>query len=145
MLLVFIHSFLLFFFSSFVLSFSDNEEFLQITQFPLSELWFFCFALWAIVISRGDFRFSKKEKVRSLSAVGTASSSFQMACINASERQKCEPPSTVIATTKRFKLHKNVCSYYYYYYVFNVVLNYDCANSKNFYIIKKYGWWLMLS
>ncbi|KAH1095711.1 hypothetical protein GYH30_040812 [Glycine max] len=59
------------------------------------------------VISRGDFRFSKKEKVRSLSAVGTASSSFQMACINASERQKCEPPSTVIATTKRFKLHKN--------------------------------------
>ncbi|KAG4964101.1 hypothetical protein JHK84_041180 [Glycine max] len=59
------------------------------------------------IISRGDFRFSKKEKVRSLSAVGTASSSFQMACINASERQKCEPPSTVIATTKRFKLHKN--------------------------------------
>ncbi|KHN39430.1 hypothetical protein glysoja_016817 [Glycine soja] len=59
------------------------------------------------VISRGDFRFSKKEKVRSLSAVGTASSSFQMACINASERRKCEPPSTVIATTKRFKLHKN--------------------------------------
>ena len=60
-------------------------------------------------MSRGDLRFSKKEKVRSLSAVGTPSSTFQMACINVSEQQTHEPSSTVIATTNRFKLHKNVC------------------------------------
>ncbi|KAL2964214.1 hypothetical protein AAZX31_17G244200 [Glycine max] len=59
------------------------------------------------VLSRGDLRFSKKEKVRSLSAVGTPSSTFQMACINVSEQQTHEPSSTVIATTNRFKLHKN--------------------------------------
>ncbi|TKY57633.1 hypothetical protein E2542_SST14683 [Spatholobus suberectus] len=61
------------------------------------------------VFGRGDLRFSeksKKEKVRSLSAVGTASSSFQMGC-HVSEQQTHDPSSTVIATTKRFKVHKN--------------------------------------
>lgn len=56
------------------------------------------------VFSRGDLRFSeksKKEKLRSLSAVGRASSSsFQMGCNIVSEEQTHEPSSTVIATTK---------------------------------------------
>ncbi|ESW32662.1 hypothetical protein PHAVU_001G006800 [Phaseolus vulgaris] len=62
------------------------------------------------VFSRGDLRFSenlKKEKVRSLSAVGTASSSLQMSCHVAQQQQTRDPSPTLIATTKRFKLHKN--------------------------------------
>ncbi|KAK7382954.1 hypothetical protein VNO78_28618 [Psophocarpus tetragonolobus] len=59
------------------------------------------------VFSRGDLPFSeksKKEKVRSLSAVGMASS---MAC-HVSEQQTHHPSSTLIATTtKTFKLHNN--------------------------------------
>ncbi|KAK7321805.1 hypothetical protein VNO77_32759 [Canavalia gladiata] len=61
------------------------------------------------VFIRGDLQFSeksKKEKVRSLSAVGRALSSCQMAC-HVSEQQPHHPSSTLIATTKRFKLPKN--------------------------------------
>ncbi|XP_014504623.1 uncharacterized protein LOC106764760 isoform X2 [Vigna radiata var. radiata] len=65
------------------------------------------------VFSRGDLRFSeklKKEKVRSLSAVGTASSSFQMSCHVSQQQQQQQTrdsSSALIATTKRFKLHRN--------------------------------------
>ncbi|KAL2319077.1 hypothetical protein Fmac_032953 [Flemingia macrophylla] len=61
------------------------------------------------VFGRGELRFSeksRKEKVRSLSSVGIASSSFQMSC-HVSEQQTREPSSTAIAATKRFKVHKN--------------------------------------
>ncbi|KAG2390545.1 uncharacterized protein HKW66_Vig0220490 [Vigna angularis] len=65
------------------------------------------------VFSRGDLRFSeklKKEKVRSLSAVGTASTSFQMSCHVSQQQQQQQTrdsSSALIATTKRFKLHRN--------------------------------------
>ncbi|XP_027940372.1 uncharacterized protein LOC114194387 isoform X2 [Vigna unguiculata] len=65
------------------------------------------------VFSRGDLRFTeklKKEKVRSLSAVGTASSSFQMSCHLSQpqqQQQTRDSSSALIATAKRFKLHKN--------------------------------------
>ncbi|XP_047174974.1 uncharacterized protein LOC124842516 isoform X2 [Vigna umbellata] len=64
------------------------------------------------VFSRGDLRFSeklKKEKVRSLSAVGTASTSFQMSCHVSQQQQQQtrDSSSALIATTKRFKLHRN--------------------------------------
>ncbi|RDY13011.1 hypothetical protein CR513_02127, partial [Mucuna pruriens] len=64
------------------------------------------------VFSRGDLRLSeklKKEKVRSLSAVGTstASSTFQMACHVSQQQTHDTSSSTFTATTKRFKVHKN--------------------------------------
>ncbi|XP_027329660.1 uncharacterized protein LOC113846042 isoform X3 [Abrus precatorius] len=58
---------------------------------------------------RGDIRFSeksKKEKLRSLSAVGRALTTCQMAC-HVSEEQPRHPSSPVIANAKRFKLPKN--------------------------------------
>lgn len=64
---------------------------------------------------RADLKFSeksKKEKVRSLSAVGRALSSCQMGC-HVSEKEEAHEPSSsgVIATSKRFKVPKNVCYY----------------------------------
>ncbi|KAK7291243.1 hypothetical protein RIF29_06222 [Crotalaria pallida] len=59
----------------------------------------------------GDNEFSEKSKigkVRSLSAVDRALSSYKMSCHDVFEKQAHESSSTIIATTERFKLPKKL-------------------------------------
>ncbi|KAJ1382570.1 hypothetical protein SESBI_44128 [Sesbania bispinosa] len=71
------------------------------------------FGVFTAAIRGGDLQLSeksKKEKVRSLSAVGAALSSSQQHCemgCHVSEKQPHDPSSTVVSCAKRFKIPKN--------------------------------------
>ncbi|MED6180811.1 hypothetical protein PIB30_013702 [Stylosanthes scabra] len=77
------------------------------------------FVLKAAINGGGDLKFPEKSKkagkVRSLSAVGKALSNCQMGCHVSEKEQQPQTPSphdpssttTIIPTTKRFKLPKN--------------------------------------